>query len=307
MGNSSGARPDLWSRLLSLTQRRSPSLAVVLTGGAALGAFEAGVIDALARSGPPPSLLVGSSIGALNAAYWAFNPGPEAGAMLAGMWRSAAERDIFPNRPLQLVNHLLHDDALGDPAPLERVLRLAFGEERAIEDAIVPLAIVATDLVAGEPVVMRSGPLVPALMASAAVPGYYPPVRIDGRLLVDGGVVANADLEVVAGSHIRDVIVIELQAPAAAGELRGMRSVVEQALTIALARQTELARRAAGDHLRVAVVRLRPEHRPKPWDFSCADELFSMGREAGDRLLASHLVGGRVRPGTVDETELSPA
>jgi predicted acylesterase/phospholipase RssA len=275
----------------------------VLTGGAALGAFEAGVIDALARSGLRPSLIVGSSIGALNAAYWAFNPRPDTGTALAAMWRSARERAIFPNRPLQLVSNLLHDDALGDPAPLRRVLRDVFGEDRAIEEAEVPLDIVATDLVAGEPVVMRTGPLVPALMASSAVPGFYPPVRIDGRLLVDGGVVANADLEAVVLHHIRDVILVELQAPAAAGELTGMRSVVEQALTIALARQTELARRAAGRQLRVAVVRLRPAHRPRAWDLSSADELFAMGKEAGDRLLDSHLRGGRVQPGVIDATQ----
>lgn len=281
---------------------RSP--AVVLSGGAALGSFEAGVIDALARSGLQPSLIVGTSIGALNAAYWAFNPGPEAGLALAAMWRSSGARGIFPRRPLHMLRQLLHDEAAGDPGPLRQVLRSVFGDDRSIEDASVRLAIVATDLVTGEPVVMRSGPLIPALMASAAVPGYFPPVRIGGRILVDGGVVANADLEAVLEAHVRDVVLIELQAPAAGEQLTGTRSILEQAVTISLARQSELERRLVGRRLRLAVVRLSAPHRPEPWDFSRTEELFAMGREAGERLLTSHLANGRVRPGTVEEARL---
>ena len=284
---------------------RSSGPAVVLSGGAALGAFEAGVIDALVRSELRPSLLVGTSIGSLNAAYWAFNPGPDAGAALAATWRSAGARGIFPHRPLHMLRQILHDDALGDPEPLRRALRSIFGDDRLIEDALIPLAVVATDIVTGQPVVLRSGPLIPALMASAAIPGYFPPVRIDGRLLVDGGVVANADLDAVLEAHLRNVVLVELQAPAAADEVTGTRSILEQTVTISLARQTELERRLVGRRLRLAVVRLSPPHRPHPWDFSRTEELFAMGREAGERLLASHLVGGKVRPGVVEGARLS--
>jgi NTE family protein len=147
---------------------------------------------------------------------------------------------------------------------------------------------------------MRSGPLIPALTASAAIPGYFPPVRTDGRLLVDGGLVANADLEIVLEAHVRDVVLVDLQAPVAGEQLTGTRSILEQAVTISLARQTELERRRVDRRLRLAVVRLSPPERPRPWDFSHTDELFAMGREAGERLLTSHLVNGRVRPGVVE-------
>jgi hypothetical protein len=96
---------------------RSAAPAVVLSGGAAPGAFEAGVIDALVRSGLRPSLLVGTSIGALNAAYWAFNPGPDAGVTMAATWRPAGARSILPRRPLHMVRQLLQDGPLGDPVP----------------------------------------------------------------------------------------------------------------------------------------------------------------------------------------------
>lgn len=305
-GLARGAWPTSVSGWIS-SLMRPPAPAVVLSGGAALGAFEAGVIDCLARKGLRPSLLVGTSIGALNAAYWAFNPGPDAGAALAETWRSAKARGIFPRRPLHMLRQILQDGALGDPEPLRSALRSIFGDERLIEEANVRLAIVATDLVTGQPVAMRSGPLIPALMASAAIPGYYPPVRIDGRLLVDGGVVANADLDAVLEAHIRDAILIELQAPAAGEELRGTRSILEQTVTISLARQTELERRLLKRRIRLVIVRLSPPHRPHPWDFSRTEELFAMGREAGERLLVSHMVDGRVRPGVVEEDRLSTA
>lgn len=291
-------------RWLGRRRVRPAGPVVVLTGGAALASFEAGVVDVLARSGPRPSLLVGSSSGALNAAYWAFHPSSEAGLNMAATWRSARDLGIFPRRPLHMVRRLLRNGPLGDPRPLRSALQSIFGRDRSIEDAAIPLAIVATDLVRGQPVILRRGPLIPALLASTAVPGYYPPVRIDGHLLVDGGVVANACLETVLEAGHRDAVLVELQAPAGEEQLDGARSIVEQALTILLARQSELERRLAGRRLRLAVVRLSPARRPHPWDFGSAEWLFAMGREAGERLLARHLVGGRVRPGIVDEAGL---
>ncbi|MBO0684708.1 MAG: patatin-like phospholipase family protein [Candidatus Dormibacteraeota bacterium] len=278
--------------------------AVVLTGGAALASFEAGVADVLARSAPRPSLLVGASSGALNAGYWAYHPSPDAGVDMAAIWRSAAGLGIFPRRPLHMMRRLLRDVPLGDPRPLRNALLSIFGKDHLIEEAAIPLAIVATDLVTGRPVILRRGPLIPALLASTAVPGYYPPVRIDGHLLVDGGVVANACLESVVEAGPRDAVLVELQAPASEEQLDGARSILEQALTILLARQSELERRLASRRLRLAVVRLSPARRPHPWDFGSTELLFAMGREAGERLMARHLVGGRVRPGIVDEAGL---
>ena len=278
----------------------SQPLAVVLSGGAALGAFQAGVIDALARAELVPELLVGTSIGALNAAFWAFNPGREVGAGMSATWRLAPAAHIFPRSPTSVALRLVEDYPIARPEHLSCFLHSIFGEHRSIEDAAVPLAIVSVDIVSGEPVVLRSGPLVPALMASAAIPGVYPPVEVDGRLLADGGVVANADLEVVVDAGIEDAVLVELMAPADRDELHGARELMEQAVTIALARQTQLEMRLLADRLRLAVIRLHLSHRPQPWDFGSVERLLELGRRAGGEVIASNLDGGRIRPGVIE-------
>lgn len=277
-----------------------PTVAVVFSGGATLGSFEAGVIDSLARASVQPALLVGTSIGALNAAFWAFHPAPDAGTTLHAAWTAGRHADIFPRWPASVLLRLAEDQPVGDPSHLRRFLAAILGGERSIEHARIPLAIVATDLLQGEPVVMRRGSLIGALMASAAIPGLYPPVEMDGRLLADGGLVANVDLEVVADAGIKDAILIDLMAPAARKDLRGMREVVEQAVSIALKRQTELEQRALGRHLRLVTVRLHVPHRPDLWDFSCSAHLFEMGQTAGRRVLEAHLINGRIRPGVIE-------
>lgn len=281
----------------------SSRLAVVLSGGAALGAFEAGVIDSLASAGVQPSLVVGTSIGALNAAFWAFNPGPNVGRELSAAWHRAPGAHIFPRRRTPVLLRLMHDEALARPVHLEAYLRQIFGPARAIEEAAIPLAIVAVDIVTGEPVVMREGPLIPALMASSAIPGLYPPVTVGDRLLADGGVVANAHLEAVAEAGIRDTVMVDLLSPADRAHLTGARELVEQAVTIALERQTELELRLLRRRMRLVVIRLRLPYQAQPWDFSALDRLLSMGRRSGATVLASHLGAGGVKPGLIESLE----
>ena len=273
---------------------------MVLSGGAALGAFQAGVIESLAGAGLEPSLLVGTSIGALNAAYWAFNPGRDVGTRLSGNWRAAPSAHIFPKWPTSIVLRMVEDHPIARPVHLLGFLRSIFGEDRAIETAPIPLAIVAVDIVTGEPIVLRKGPLIPALMASAAIPGLYPPVEIEGRLLADGGVVANADLEAVADAGIEDAILIDLMSPASKTQLIGARAMMEQAITIALARQTQMEMRLLHERIRLAVIRLRLPYQPQPWDFSSVEELLSVGRGAGEELVRSCLAEARVRPGVIE-------
>ena len=76
--------------------------------------------------------------------------------------------------------------------------------------------------------------------------------------------------------------------------------MVEQAITIALARQTELERRLLSGQLRLAIIRLRLAYRPHGWDFHFNEQLFAMGREAAGKFMASHLVDSQVVPGVIE-------
>lgn len=162
--------------------------AFVLSGGASLGAVQVGMLHALAEHDVWPDVIVGTSVGALNGAHLAGNPSAAGIDELADLWRSLRSRDIFPLRPRAALRGLLGgQSALTSARPLRRLLErcVRFGR---LEDAPVPLQVITTDVLTGAEVRLSTGPTVEAVLASAAIPGILPPVEIDGRTLVDGGV-----------------------------------------------------------------------------------------------------------------------
>src|ERR1700746_2480504 len=165
-----------------------PRTAFVLAGGAALGAMQAGMIYALYERGTAPNLLIAVSAGALNAAFLVSRPATVATAHeLADLWRGLRRSDILPLRPATLVSGLAgrRDHLIPDRA-LRRLAARHLQFER-LEQAAIPLHLVAFDLLAGTEVRLSDGPLADAVLAAAAIPGVLPPVRWRGRLLADRG------------------------------------------------------------------------------------------------------------------------
>ena len=170
--------------------------AFVLSGGGSLGAVQVGMLLAFADRHIAPDLLVGSSVGALNAAFVASRPGHRGVDELARIWTGLRRADVFPTDVRRIARALTgHANGIADPAPLRRLVesRLAFDR---IEAAPWPLAVVATEVTTGREVVLTAGPAVDAVMASAALPGVFPPVDVDRHLLMDGGVVNNSPISV---------------------------------------------------------------------------------------------------------------
>jgi NTE family protein len=229
---------------------------VVFSGGGNLGAFQVGVIDALEQRGLRPSLVVGTSVGALNAAFWAFNPGPGAGRRLLDLWCQCSRATLMPESWAHVARRLLlGHDHLQKQHQLARLLGAALGHETRIEDAPVPLSVVVADAVTGERHVLRSGRLLPALLASCAIPGLFTPVAVDGRLCIDGGVVANCDVEAAADAGVRDALAVDI-AGEVSGPRRNVLDAVHRAVGFGLQRQTELATRLVAQRLRLAVLRV---------------------------------------------------
>lgn len=165
--------------------------AFVLSGGASLGAIHVGMLLALADEGERPDLIVGTSVGAVNGGWIAARPDREGILGLADLWRSLSRKDIFPTHPIAGAMGILgRRSHLVPNVGLRRLLaeKLAFAR---LEDAPIPLHVVATDVISGGDVLLSSGNAVDAIAASAAIPGVFPPVRVDGRDLMDGGVVNN--------------------------------------------------------------------------------------------------------------------
>ncbi|UXA08985.1 patatin-like phospholipase family protein [Mycobacterium sp. SMC-2] len=165
--------------------------AFVLSGGASLGAIHVGMLLALADEGERPDLIVGTSVGAVNGGWIASRPDIAGIRGLADLWASLSRKDIFPAHPVAgALGMLGRRSHLVPNVGLRRLLadKLEFAR---LEDAPIPLHVVATDVIAGDDVLLSSGDAVDAIAASAAIPGVFPPVRIDGRDLMDGGVVNN--------------------------------------------------------------------------------------------------------------------
>jgi NTE family protein len=170
--------------------------AFVLSGGGSLGAVQVGMLLALADRHIRPDLLVGSSVGALNAAYVAGDPSPTGVARLAEIWSGLSRHDVFPTTLGRAARALGgRTNALADPTPLRHLLTQNLGYQR-LEDAPWPLAVVATEVLTGREVVLRAGPAVDAVMASAALPAVFPPVTVEDHLLMDGGVANNTPISV---------------------------------------------------------------------------------------------------------------
>jgi NTE family protein len=191
--------------------RLDPSAAVTafaLQGGGSLAAPQVGMLRALTEAGIRPDLVVGSSAGALNAVAFASDPTIMGIDRLEALWRSLRRRQVAPLSVRTLAGALTgRIDGLLPDRGLRRLLNDGLVPQR-LSDTRLPAHVVATDLLSGEPVVLADGDTVRALLASCAFPGLYPPVTVDGRRLIDGGV--SADVPVLqaeaAGARITYVL-----------------------------------------------------------------------------------------------------
>jgi NTE family protein len=174
-------------------------------GGAIRGWAHYGVLRAFERFGIPVDCVAGTSVGALVAAQRALGIGADAGAdfleeLGAGLFRPRPSRT-----------------SLLSAEGMKNGLRAMFGE-RTIEQLLLPLGITASDLGAEREVVLRSGPIWQAVLASCAIPGVYPPQRIGSRILVDGGVLNPVPSSVVSDLGADVVVGVKLTRPAATRE-----------------------------------------------------------------------------------------
>src|ERR1700742_183790 len=162
--------------------------AFVLGGGGLLGAHEVGMLRALSEAGIRPDLVIGTSIGAINGVLVAADPAGAADR-LGRMWqgdelRLAVSEKIW-GRTARLVRSGAH---LHSTEPLRRMLAEALpGPDFA--DLELPFQCVAASIEHASARWFSAGPVVPAVMASCAVPGLLPPVEIGGTHYFDGGLV----------------------------------------------------------------------------------------------------------------------
>ena len=245
------------------------------------------MLRALFEQGVVPDVLVGTSVGAVNAGWVAARPEPAGVDELADIWLGLRRADVFPINPfisaaglLGRCNHFIPSDnfrsLLERHLPFERV-----------EDTRVPLHVVATDLKSGRATIITSGPAVEVLLASCAIPGIFPPVTIGRRDYVDGGVANHTPITVAVELGATDVFVLPVGYPwlnreptnALGMALHALARIVDQKLDAEVAAYRDVANIQVLPVLDIADV--------SPADFSHTREIIDWGYRAARRSLGA--------------------
>src|SRR5258707_6903083 len=161
---------------LSVSDDSAAKTALVFAGGGSFGAIQVGMMHSLAAHGISPDMVVGSSVGALNGAYYADDPTLKGVLQLETIWRGLHRRDVFPVTWRTLLGFLWRRDFL---IPHDGIRKLIDDHipYRNLQDAKLPVHIVTTDIISGDSVVLSEGSTAEAIVASTAIPGAFAPVR----------------------------------------------------------------------------------------------------------------------------------
>jgi NTE family protein len=255
-------------------------VAVVVGGGGVLGSAHVGVGYALEQRGFVPDMIIGTSVGALTGAIAAAHP-DSAAPWLDRVWSRLRRRDVFP-LGLSPRTGLCADHGL-------RRLIARAGLPSRVEQLPIPFTAVAMDLVSGAPVLLDAGDLESALLASAAIPGVFPPVVRDGRTLVDGGVVAYVPVRAARQVGAASVVVLSvgpetwpvqpIATPLRAG------TIVSRAGLMLFHHQIERDLQEVSQHLPVVVLPTGITAWPAPWDFGHSQRLIRTSSGSAGRFI----------------------
>ena len=280
--------------------------AFVLSGGGSLGAVQVGMLRALTEAGIRPDLLIGTSVGAVNAAFLGSRPDEQGALELADIWHGLQRHHIFPLSPWSSARGLLgRSNHVISNANLRQVLEKHLPYER-LDDAAVPVHVMTTELKTGRAVLISSGPAVPALLASTAIPGIFPPVTIGRRDFIDGGVANHAPIAGAIELGATRIFVLPVGYPwlhqeptnALGMALHALARFVEQKLDAEVATYGHVADIQVLPTLDGAVV--------SPADFSHSDELIARGYKSARKYLGS-LTEESPAPAPVRRLKLAPA
>jgi NTE family protein len=250
----------LWPEPAAASSR--PKVGLVLSGGGARGIAHVGVLKYLEETGVPIDCITGTSMGAIVGGLYASGmKADDIGEVVRTIDWNAAFRDL-PDRD-KLSFRRKEDDrsllinlqvGLKDGRPtlpmgliqgqnLNFILKSLVPPEKLsgdFDELPIPFRAVAADIVAGEAVVIDSGDLATAMRASMSIPGIFAPVEIEGKLLVDGGIVNNLPVDVARDMGAEVLIVVDIGTPLSPREkLNSLLSVTGQITTILVRRNTE--------------------------------------------------------------------
>jgi NTE family protein len=256
--------------------------ALVLAGGGSFGAVQVGMLKALSGAGLAANMVVGTSVGAINGAYFAGNPTPDGAAGLEAIWRALRRHDIFPITWWTLLGFARRRNFLVSSEGVRRLAetRLPY---RRLEEARLPMHVVATDILSGDCTVLSEGSAADALVASTAIPAAFAPLELAGSYLADGAITSNTPVRVAVSLGATRLIVLPTgYACALDAPLPGAVASALHALTLLIARQLTAELESLPSTIDYAIVPTLCPLRGSPYDFSQVGTLIDAS-EAGTR------------------------
>lgn len=282
------------------------SLAFVLGGGGARGALQVGALRALLERGIHPDLLVGTSAGAINAAFLGVDPTLERIRLLENAWREAAQKDFFPSGWMPVIGRALRNRA-GFPqgAHLREFFRAHLpAPDLTFRQMRIPVFLVAADLNHARMIVYGVDPdafVLDGILASAALPPWVHPLEDGDQFLMDGGAVSNLPIEAAISQGAGEVIALDLFEPADLPiASHGFGPFAAKLMNTVVRRQIDLELKlAAACGTIVRHIQLRSDPPVTFTDFSHAEELFAQGYA-----IANQTLDEKWRPNPVVQIEL---
>lgn len=272
MASASPAAPQPTPNAPQVSPR--PKVALVLSGGGALGIAHVGVIRELERMGIRPDLVVGTSMGAIvGGLYAAGYTGDELEQVVVSIdwpklfddtpprnglsYRQKHDQANFPTKWRLRVKDgrlALPTGAISDQNLVLKLRELISAKTTVADfDRLhIPFRCVATDIEDGKPVVLKSGDLAAAIRASFSLPGVLPPMQYEDRLLVDGGMAMNIPVEVAHEMGADVLIVVKLSNKLKTqAEIQSAVDVVAQSISLLILKneETQISKMRAGDVL----------------------------------------------------------
>jgi len=273
--------------------------AFVFAGGGSFGAIQVGMLQALVEHGLTADFVVGSSVGAINGAYFAGDPTMRGVFRLERIWKGIRRKDIFTVNWRTAVSFLKRSDFLMSSTGLRTLIDMHLPYRR-LEDAKIPVHIVATNLLSGSAVILSKGYATDAIIASTAIPAAFGPVIIDGRFLVDGAISSNTPITAAVTLGARRLIVLPTGfACALDNPPKGTIANALHALTLLIARQLVSELERLDESIDFAIV---PTQCPRPcsaYDFSRSAQLIADSAQLARRWIAEGGLNRREIPGSL--------
>ncbi|MGO9196822.1 MAG: patatin-like phospholipase family protein [Acidimicrobiales bacterium] len=272
--------------------------AVVLAGGGNRGAVQVGMMRALVERGVIPDVFIGTSIGAINGAGFAGAPTLEGVYLAADVWRRIAASDVFPRSRFHGTWRFLDKRPSVFPIDGLRGVVAAYLRFERLEDAPVPLLLIATRLDDGAEEWFTTGSALDAIMASAALPGMYPSIEIGEHRYFDGGVLNNVGISAALATGAKRVYVllcdrVDASAPSFSRPFEAMFA----AFSLALGARVRRDLASVPSDVDVIVIEQPGSAIFDPQDFSKTDDLIEQGYLAAREVLDEYERARRVAGG----------